>query len=227
MKTKRTQNNSIMSIKEKKDFSKIIRTMPWLYSPILKELKGKKGKNLCDVACGDGYLLELINEKYPCIRLFGIDIDKHFINKAKKRLPFNFKKQNAFKIKSKFDIITLNLALHHFDNPKKLIKHLLSKTNNFLIISDQIRPYTKEELKKRLQKRKEIVGNNETDYYEENEKESILEAYSEKEIKKIFKNFNCKLKFIDNDYYQRFVCVIKAGNKLKYLNPLIRNKKKG
>ncbi|MBT7567807.1 class I SAM-dependent methyltransferase [archaeon] len=208
MRTKRIQNNQIMCESEKKGFSKIIRTMPWLYSPILQGLKNKEEGTLCDVACGDGCLLELINKKHPNLKLNGIDIDKEFISCAKKNFPFNFKKEDAFKMKDKFDIITLNLALHHFDNPRKLIKHLLSITKKTLIISDQLRPEIETELYQRLEKRKKLVGNNETDYYDENEKESILEAYSESEIKEIFKGFNCKVKFVDNDYYKRFVCVI-------------------
>ena len=201
------QDNQIMCESEKKDFSKIIRTMPWLYSPILEELGDTQGDSLCDVACGDGYLLELINKKYPNLKLTGVDIDKDFIKIARDNLNFDFRKIDAFKMMDKFDIVTLNLALHHFENPKKLIRHLLSKTNETLIISDQLRPETEKELKQRLAKRKKFVGSNETDYYEENEKESILEAYSESEIKNIFEEFNCKLKIIDKDYYRRFICV--------------------
>jgi trans-aconitate methyltransferase len=208
MKTHRIQENEIMSKYEKHDFSKIIRTMPWLYNLILNEIKGKKEKTLCDVACGDGYLLELINQRYPNLNLSGVDIDKDFIKKAKKELPFKFENRDAFKIKEKFDIVTLNLALHHFNNPKKLVRHLLLRTNETLIISDQIRPETEKELKNRLRKRKKLIGSKETEYYDENEKDSILEAYSKSEIKKIFKSFDCNLKFIDKDYYERFVCVI-------------------
>jgi trans-aconitate methyltransferase len=208
MKTKRIQNNHLMCKSEKKDFSKIIRTIPWLYSPILKELKDKKGRTLCDVACGDGYLLELISKKYSNFKLFGIDIDKDFIKNAKENTPANFENIDAFKMKNNFDIVTLNLALHHFDNPKKLIKYLLSKTNKFLIISDQLRPETLRELDIRIRKRKKIIGNKETVYYQENEINSILEAYSESEIRSIFEEFNCKLKIIDKDYYKRFICVL-------------------
>jgi trans-aconitate methyltransferase len=208
MKTKRIQNNQIMSSEEKKDFSKIIRTTQWLYSPILDQLKNLRVKTLCDVACGDGYLLELIRKKYPDLGLTGIDIDSEFIKNARKNVSANFRKIDAFKLKEKFDVITLNLALHHFDNTIGLIRHLLSLTNKTLIISDQIRPKNEKELIQRLEKRKKIVGNNETYYYDENEKSSILEAYSEEEIKKIFNGFNCELTFIDNDYYKRFVCVI-------------------
>lgn len=43
-------------------------------------------------------------------------------------------------------------------------------------------------------------------YYNTKEKDSILEAYGESEIKEIFKDFNCKLKFTDNDYYKKFIC---------------------
>ncbi len=209
MKTKRTQENEIMSLREKKDFSKIIRTMSWLYSPILNELKNIKGDTLCDFACGDGYLLELIDKEDLKLSLTGVDIDKDFIKKAKKDLPFKFKNQDAFKIKEKFDIVTLNLALHHFNKPIKLIQYILSKTNKVLIISDQIRPETEKELKHRLRKRKEMIGKNEVRYYDENEEDSILEAYSKKEILEVFRNFKCELKFIDEDYYERFVCIMK------------------
>jgi SAM-dependent methyltransferase len=143
------------------------------------------------------------------LKLTGIDIDNYFIRQAKKNYSFNFIKKDIFKIKKEFDIVTLNLALHHFDDSKKLIKHLLLITNKFLIISDQIRPSTQKDLIKRLNKRKKIVGKNDTNYYEENERESILEAYNKTEIKEIFKDLNCKLKFIDEDYYERFVCVVK------------------
>jgi trans-aconitate methyltransferase len=198
-----------MSKEEKRGFSTIIQSMPWLYAPILDELKTLEGKTLCDVACGDGYLLKLISKKFPNIRLTGVDIDPDFIKIAKQSVNANFEDVDAYKVEDKFDIVTLNLALHHFDRPKKLIKHLLSRSNNFFVVSDQIRPDTEKELKQRLQKRKKIVGNNENDYYGENEKESILEAYSESEIKEIFKGISCKLKFIDNDYYERFVCICK------------------
>ena len=36
--------------------------------------------------------------------------------------------------------------------------------------------------------------------YQENEINSILEAYCESEIKSLFEEFNCKLKIIDKDY---------------------------
>ena len=127
MKTKRIQNNKIMSKEERQGFSKIIRKMPWLYDLILKELKNVKGKTLCDVACGDGYLLKLIHNRFPDLKLKGLDIDGNFIKKAKSELLFDFEKLDVFKLKEKFDIITLNLALHHFDNPKELVQFLSSK----------------------------------------------------------------------------------------------------
>ena len=206
MKTKRIQTNQIMCESEKKDFSKIIRTMPWLYSPILEELKGKKGETLCDVACGDGYLLELIHERFPDLRLKGVDIDSYFIRRAKKELPFGFERLDVFKLKEKFDIITLNLALHHFDNALELVLFLKSKCR-VLIISDQVRPSSEKELKERLEKRRLKVGGEDTEYYIKNERDSILEAYSEEEVRGIFSGIDCELKFVDEDYYKRFVCV--------------------
>ena len=63
-------------------------------------------------------------------------------------------------------------------------------------------------MNKRLKRRSLKVGKGDVNYYEENERESILEAYSSEEIQDIFSRFDCDLKFVDGDYYKRFVCVI-------------------
>jgi len=209
MLTKRSQNNHIMSTEEKLAFSETIRKMPWLYAPILNALSSTSGKTLCDIACGDGYLLELIHQQYPHYSLTGIDIDEYFINKAKKVYPFKFIHQDAISLKGHYDVITSNLALHHFDEPISLIKHLTTKTNKTLLISDQIRPKTQAELEERISRRTDLVASFETSYYKNNEKASILESYSEKEIIDIFSNFDCKLNIIDQDYYKRFVATFK------------------
>ena len=205
MKTKRIQNNKIMSKGEKEAYIKIIRNMPWLYSPIIQEIRGCKGKNLLDVACGDGYLLEQIEAKYPHLRLNGIDIDPFFKDKSR----YDIEIKDAFDLDKKYDIIICNLALHHFDYPSKLIK-LLYSNSKILIISDQLRPENEKELKSRLELRNQFIKSIDEDYYKENEKDSILEAYSKKEVVDIFKKTRLpsKMRFLDNDYYERFISII-------------------
>jgi len=212
MKTSRLQKNLLMSKEEKEQYVKIIRKMPYLYKLILTEISkyAKNSSGLIDVACGDGYLLSLVNKKYSSLKLMGIDRDSFMIKKAIFELPFRFLKKDADKISRKEDIITCNLALHHFNNPVKLIKSLYKSANKVVIISDQLRPQTEKELAKRLNKRREFVGKRDLPYYRKKERQSILEAYSKEEIIQIFKKTGLKhkIRFIDKDYYERFVAII-------------------
>ncbi len=213
--THRIQNNHIMTEVEKNDFVKIIRKMPWLYQPLIDALSSniKTQTTLLDVACGDGYLLELISTKFPNIKLSGIDIDPYFINKAKEKYSFDFQIKDVMDFNKNYDIITCNLALHHFDKPSCLIEKLLNHTNKFLLLSDQLRPPTELDLDRRLEKRKDFVGNKEAPFYRKNERSSVLESYSKKEIGRIIaqttetKQIKTSIKLVDVDYYERFVIV--------------------
>ncbi len=215
IKTIRVQTNHVMSQEEKKDFVKLIRKMPWLYELILNSLKASMpfSGSLLDVACGDGYLLELIHARNPLCKLHGLDIDPFFIDEARKRYDFKFELKDVYSLGEQYEIVTCNLALHHFDNPVSLIRKLISCSTKILIISDQIRPTTVEELEKRLKRRSLFIGNKDVPFYEKNERDSILEAYSLEEIKEIFSeiakgSIEVRLRFFDEDYYERFVVVI-------------------
>ncbi|MFH1521603.1 MAG: methyltransferase domain-containing protein [archaeon] len=207
--TKRTQINHQMSLEEKEQFSEIIRKMPWLYEPILNVVQRniKDVNSIIDVGCGDGYLLKLINSKFSNLRLTGIDIDDYFISRASKNYPFKFTSEGGEVTEKKGDIILCNLALHHFENPIKLIKNLYENSNRTLIISDQLRPKNKKELEAGLEKRKDFIGDKEVPFYEKNERDSILESYSKNELMKILNSVNIpfEIKFFDDDYYERFV----------------------
>ncbi|MDD5396911.1 MAG: class I SAM-dependent methyltransferase [Candidatus Moranbacteria bacterium] len=204
-----------MSIEEKRDFVKLIRRMPWLYKPILDALKEYLSlfSNLLDVACGDGYLLELVNFLNPSCRLYGLDVDSFFVNEGRKKYNFQFNLNDVYCLEEKHEIVTCNLALHHFEDPVSLVRKLLDCSTNVLLISDQVRPATQIDLERRLKRRKLFIGDKEVPFYEKNERESILEAYSKSEIEEVFseiKNNNARtrLEFIDSDYYERFVVVI-------------------
>jgi ubiquinone/menaquinone biosynthesis C-methylase UbiE len=218
--TKRIQHNHQMSLDEKEQFSKIIRKMPWLYKPILECIqKNVKDVNkIVDVGCGDGYLLSLINTQFPNLSLTGIDIDSYFIENAAKDYSFEFFNEDGEINKNKGDIILCNLAFHHFENPIKLIKNLYKNSDKALIISDQLRPKNQKDLKLRLKKRKEFIGDVEVPFYEENEKDSILESYSKDELIEILNLINIpfEIKFFDEDYYERFVVIfLKNSEKRK------------
>ena len=201
-----------MSDEEKEPFIEIVRTMPWLYQPILDKIAKHFGdcNSLLDVACGDGYLLEQINERFPGLDLIGHDIDHYFIKEARRKYPFQFEVRDAFlDTDGNYDIVTCNLALHHFENPLDLIRKLYDHCGKSLIISDQLRPSTQKELEQRLQRRKEFIGDREVSFYKENARASILEAYSRDEVNSILDTLSLpfSVDFIDTDYYERFVTV--------------------
>ncbi len=199
-----------MSNEEKRGFVEIIRRLPWLYAPMLKRLRPyvKNSKTLVDVGCGDGYLLSLIQKRFPRLNLTGIDADPFMVSKAKK-LAFRVRKQRVEDFSGAADIIISNLALHHFKYPKRMLKKLCGLVNKALIIVDQIRPSTIADLNKRLRKRNGIIGAKDVVYYKVSEEKSILEAYSKKEIVQMFNTLNkpYEIFFYDDDYYERYVAV--------------------
>lgn len=210
--TERKQSNHLMSLEEIDAYTEIIRNTPHLYKPILSEINefAKDAETLTDIGCGDGYLLEQINNLNSNLKLKGVDVDNNMIEKAKSQLPFDFEIGKAESFEDSADVVTSNLSLHHFKNPLKALKNLYKSAKKFLIISDQLRPSTICDLEARLAKRFEILSSRDVPYYAENEKESILEAYSKEEIISLLDQLGCKykIKFFDEDYYERFVASI-------------------
>jgi SAM-dependent methyltransferase len=200
-----------MSTLEKNDYIKIIQNSPWLYEPIMTNIRlyAENSKSITDIGCGNGYLLTLLSKEFPTKQLTGIDFDNFMINKLHINLPFTFYKKDAENFFIKSDVTISNLSLHHFINPHATLKKLHTNSNIVLIISDQLRPKTISELNKRLHYRNNFIGSNDVPYYKTNERESILEAYSKKEVLQIFNNskLQYKIYFYDNDYYERFVAI--------------------
>jgi len=107
---------------------------------ILKEkLKNIPTDKLLEIASGTSPILEHFSFK----KYVGIDFDKRFIEKAKKKYKnpnYNFIVGNANKleIKGDFDVILLSHATHHFSDElvKKVMKDILMLNFKYLIIYD-------------------------------------------------------------------------------------------
>lgn len=89
------------------------------------EYKNGKGKRTLDVGCAYGYMLEILRGfGYD---IYGIDISKYAIRKAKNRLPqgkfavHDIQKGIPFKVK--FDLITCIDAIEHLQNPEISVKN--------------------------------------------------------------------------------------------------------
>lgn len=130
--------------------------MPWgiLISEIIKYVVSNVPQNgaVLDLLCGTGYLLGEIQKQRPDIQFVGVDLEKEFINYAKKEYPkINFETSDVlvWDSKQKFDAVLCTGGLHHlpFTHQRNFIHKIkkLVKDTGFAIIADPyIDNYTNE-----------------------------------------------------------------------------------
>ena len=110
-----------------------------VWKKILEMVEGN-GKRLLDIGCGDGRLTEKIAKKMGVEEVYGIDIDKLNLSKARKRgikaIYADANRRLPFKSKY-FDVILCNQVAEHLINPDNLFKeiHRLLKDNGCAYIS--------------------------------------------------------------------------------------------
>lgn len=93
------------------------------YPPILEELRAEPFRDLLDVGCGTGPMIELLSKEYPDLRLTGLDITPGMIEAAQAKgipnttfvvgdsedLPFE---------DGSFDAVICANSFHHYPNPQ-------------------------------------------------------------------------------------------------------------
>lgn len=105
--------------------------------------EAKAGKVL-DVGCGTGYALEAVGNKFSDSKLYGIDLSKEMIAKAKERLGKNavLKVAGADKLpfrENSFDCVLCTSAFHHFPSQLKALKEMkrVLKPHGRLVLFDE------------------------------------------------------------------------------------------
>lgn len=93
------------------------------YPHILEELKGQPFRDLLDVGCGTGPMIELLAEACPGIRCTGLDITPAMIDTAKaKNIPnADFvvgDSENLPFDDESFDAVICANSFHHYPNPQ-------------------------------------------------------------------------------------------------------------
>ena len=109
---------------------------------ILKLVKGKSG-TLLEAGCGEGHLLREISKINPNLRLYGVDVTKIAVEKAKKKVPDavikigNLLNLDSLFKKYYFDVVICSEVLEHISQYELVIQNLekMVKNNGTIIIS--------------------------------------------------------------------------------------------
>lgn len=90
---------------------------------------------VCDAGCAEGQGTNIFKQKYQTIDIDGIDFSEVAIEKAKGLYPnIRFFKDDIYNLSKCYDIIFISNVLEHFNNPFEIVKKLLEKTKQHLII---------------------------------------------------------------------------------------------
>jgi 2-polyprenyl-3-methyl-5-hydroxy-6-metoxy-1,4-benzoquinol methylase len=110
----------------------------WLY-PRLIPFKIHQNATICDIGCGSGQWLGLMQTAYPDAKLYGYEIDKETASIAAKlcrgEVHHGDFLDNSWSSES-FDFITFWDVFEHVDNPKTLMEEVarLLKPNGIVVI---------------------------------------------------------------------------------------------
>lgn len=118
-----------------------------LKTDILKVLDNYNPKLILDVGCGEGFITYKLADKFKEAFIFGIDIEKEYIDYARE---FNSAANICYKVDEidtlptwDFDLIIATEVLEHLENPKDAIKKLKAVSNNggIILITIPNEPY--------------------------------------------------------------------------------------
>ena len=113
------------------------------YPPILEELEKIKFKDLLDVGCGTGPMIELLTEEYPDRHYVGMDLTPKMIEvaNAKKLKNAEFitgdSEDMPFEDES-FDVLICANSFHHYPDPQKFFREVkrVLRPGGFLVLRD-------------------------------------------------------------------------------------------
>ncbi len=103
-------------------------------------------KNILEVGCGEGYMLQVLAEANLGIDLLGIDISEPAIADARARLPdsVDLQVEDARQLASdgrKFDLVMMLEVLEHIEQPEQMLPILEQLTHRYLLLSVPWEPF--------------------------------------------------------------------------------------
>ncbi len=126
------------------DLSPIRFWMRHFQIPALREIQFRPGMKVLDLSCGTGELLQtLFRKSKGKVKLYGLDISKEMIEKARKKLPSNVTlvqgDVHSLPFDSgEFDYVLCTEAFHHYYSQQKAITEMkrVLKDNGKIILVD-------------------------------------------------------------------------------------------
>jgi len=110
-----------------------VRRLDEIYR-ILGQLVHSDIQSLADVGCSNGYLTNLISEKFQISQVIGFDNDQENLETAKQLYPnMKFKPVNLnqkIEAEAKYDIVTCLETLEHVGNLNQALENILNLTEN-------------------------------------------------------------------------------------------------
>ena len=145
------QEEAITSISEVRRYAEAQRRAKFMYRPLVKELQtlNKKG-NYLEIGAGPGILAAILSEKDPNLRITAVDLSaqmadvaceyfsSHHLQDRINYIVCDVRDENIIPELGKFDLVYSTLSLHHWREPKKVIRNLwqIVKDNGVLYICD-------------------------------------------------------------------------------------------
>ena len=91
-----------------------------------QNFKNKNKKNILDIGCGKGLLLNKLNKKFPDAKLHGVEPSSNAVKFFKKVLPELYVSESTFEnspfVEKTFDLISANGVLEHVTDPVAFLK---------------------------------------------------------------------------------------------------------
>ena len=163
-----------------------------------------KRKNILDLGCGPADIPIILAENNPNIRITAIDASSEMLNYARKQIKSRKFDKNITLVKGKipglakslsnrrYDFIISKDLLHHLPQPAQFWEEIkqLSHKGTAVLVMDLIRPDQKEQARKMV----ESGAKNEAEILKTDFYNSLLAAFTIKEIKQQLKTAKLKLK---------------------------------
>jgi len=125
------------------------RILQWLirrfHARIGDVLAPHEFRTVLDVGCGEGFLSRVLLDRFPGIRLTGVDISPAAVERARQRCP-----EGRFEVApieslaamtERFDLVVCSEVLEHLDTPDAAVRLLAARTKGLALLTVPWEPW--------------------------------------------------------------------------------------